>query len=70
MRILTALCLTISALMGETTIALAGKWRFQMDRADEGVAGAWFSRGLEDRIELPGILQDQGFGDDISPDTP
>lgn len=50
--------------------SLAGEWRFALDRADAGVKEAWFNRALPDRITLPGILQAQGYGDDIAPDTP
>src|SRR5262245_56542150 len=54
---------------GEST-DLAGQWRFAMDRGDVGVNEQWFARDLSDRIKLPGILQSQGFGDEISVDTP
>lgn len=52
------------------TQSLAGTWRFALDRADLGVQAQWFSRELTNRITLPGILQAQGYGDDISIDTP
>jgi hypothetical protein len=52
------------------TVSLAGQWRFQMDRDDVGVAAQWFNKDLTDQIKLPGILQGQGYGDDISVDTP
>ena len=50
-------------------ISLAGQWRFQLDREDAGVKERWFERSLEQRIQLPGALQNQGFGDDITVDT-
>jgi len=49
---------------------LSGQWRFAMDRADEGVAQAWYGRDLADRIAIPGILQAQGQGDEITAKTP
>ncbi|NGZ83833.1 discoidin domain-containing protein [Duganella aceris] len=49
---------------------LAGQWRFAIDRADEGIAKRWYDGALPDRIALPGILQAQGYGDDISAKTP
>jgi hypothetical protein len=49
---------------------LSGKWRFAIDRADEGIAKRWYTTALPDRIALPGILQAQGYGDDISAKTP
>jgi beta-galactosidase len=53
-----------------TPINLAGEWRFAMDRDDTGMKDSWFSTRLTDKIKLPGILQGQGYGDDISVDTP
>jgi len=50
--------------------SLAGTWRFALDRADAGVSEQWFNRDLSDRIKLPGILQAQGYGDEIRSDTP
>ncbi|WP_338760959.1 discoidin domain-containing protein [Massilia sp. METH4] len=49
---------------------LSGTWRFALDRNDEGVAARWYGTALPDRIALPGILNAQGFGDEISTRTP
>jgi len=54
----------------ESTQSLAGEWRFAIDRKDAGVKERWFSKDLSDRIALPGILQAQGYGDEITIDTP
>ena len=54
----------------EAKLSLVGEWQFEIDRADAGVNAAWFSRELKDRIQLPGVLQSQGFGDEISEETP
>ncbi|MGA2230207.1 MAG: sugar-binding domain-containing protein [Tepidisphaeraceae bacterium] len=51
-------------------VDLSGQWRFSMDTTDTGVKDTWFDHSLTDHINLPGILQAQGFGDDISVDTP
>jgi beta-galactosidase/beta-glucuronidase len=48
---------------------LAGQWRFALDRRDKGVAEQWFNRDLEQKIKLPGSLQERGFGDEVSVDT-
>jgi hypothetical protein len=37
-----------------TTLPLAGSWRFQLDAKGAGLAENWFSRELEDTVELPG----------------
>ena len=52
------------------TIPLAGEWRFALDRNDVGTNEQWFAKNLPDKIKLPGILQAQGYGDDISMNTP
>jgi len=51
--------------------SLAGSWRFALDRDDAGVKAGWFARPLDatTRIALPGILQAQGYGDDVTVDT-
>ncbi len=51
-------------------VSLAGDWRFKLDRDNVGDSEKWFTTDLTDKIKLPGILQAQGYGDDISTDTP
>ena len=51
-------------------VSLAGEWRFALDRGDAGVREQWFGKDLSDRIGLPGVLQSQGYGDEISTNTP
>ena len=55
----------------EGAISLAGNWRFVLDRTDEGSTSGWFRKSLATpaQISLPGILQTQGFGDEIKADT-
>jgi len=55
----------------EGALSLAGEWRFALDRTDTGVKETWFSRDLTatSTIRLPGILQTQGYGDDIAAET-
>jgi hypothetical protein len=50
-------------------ISLAGTWRFELDRADVGVTERWFGRTLPGQLQLPGSLQERGYGDDISTNT-
>ena len=51
--------------------SLAGEWLFSLDRDNVGVKEAWFSKDLPvtSHIALPGILQTQGYGDDITAET-
>ena len=44
------------------TIDLSGQWRFRLDPADAGETEKWFDQTLEEKIRLPGSLQEQGFG--------
>ncbi len=48
---------------------LSGEWSFELDPDDRGRADAWYSRRLRDTLRLPGSLQAQGFGEEISVDT-
>ncbi|MFO7167640.1 MAG: glycoside hydrolase family 2 TIM barrel-domain containing protein [Chloroflexota bacterium] len=48
---------------------LSGTWLFELDPGDVGVDERWFERRLAQRIELPGALQAQGYGDEITPET-
>src|ERR1019366_2915785 len=52
------------------TLPLAGEWRFAIDRTDAGTNENWFAKNLPDKITLPGILEAQGYGDEISTTTP
>jgi len=54
---------------GQENLSLAGIWRLQLDREDVGARTRWFEGRLEQQIRLPGALQNQGFGDDISVST-
>ena len=65
-----SLCLGSLSASAAKTISLAGQWRFALDRKDAGVNEKWFTKNLPDKIQLPGVLQAQGYGDDISTNTP
>src|SRR6266545_1620391 len=63
-------CLTLGSLRAAEVTKLDGTWRFALDRADVGVRQQWFYRDLPERIKLPGVLQAQDYGDEISTQTP
>ena len=48
---------------------LSGIWRFQEDPQGHGIGDKWFHYTLKDQINIPGIMQAQGYGDDITHDT-
>ena len=50
-------------------IDLSGCWAFKLDPNGKGVSGRWFDKPLAHSIELPGSLQEQGYGDKPSADT-
>jgi hypothetical protein len=62
-------CIAASHLRAADSISLAGQWRFALDRSNIGTNENWFEKDLPDKIQLPGILQAQGYGDDISTNT-
>ena len=49
---------------------VSGTWAFQLDPRDTGIAEQWYNRTLVQQIKLPGSLQAQGYGEDISIMTP
>lgn len=49
--------------------SLAGEWQIMLDPEDVGIKENWQSEKFEDKINLPGSLQEKGFGDKVSTDT-
>ncbi len=69
--LLVFLCLaTEPSLRADEINSLAGEWRFAIDPNDAGLKENWFSKNLTNKIQLPGILEAQGYGDEISIHTP
>jgi len=66
---LTVLLLCLTATAWSETMDLSGSWAFQLDPNDVGISQYWYAEGLSERIRLPGALQNQGFGNDITVDT-
>ena len=70
--VLTVLIFTgrlAQALPADSTVPLDGRWRFQIDRADAGVAENWPTKKLSGHIHLPGSLPERGIGDDVTTNT-
>jgi len=66
---LLVLLLSLTTAVWGETLDLSGSWRFQLDPNDIGVDENWYAEGLSEEIRLPGALQNQGFGNDITIDT-
>jgi hypothetical protein len=54
---------------GVETRSLSGEWRFALDPDDRGVNRAWWRQDLAGTIRLPGSLQEQGFGHEVTAET-
>src|SRR5690242_4565157 len=52
------------------SVSVEGDWRFALDASDVGISAQWFNSNLVDHIRLPGALQSQGYGNEISITTP
>ncbi|HEY8455844.1 MAG TPA: sugar-binding domain-containing protein [Actinopolymorphaceae bacterium] len=48
---------------------LSGRWRFRLDPDGIGRAAGWWRETLPDPIELPGSLQAQGYGEEVTAET-
>ena len=69
--LLVCLCAALApSIAAFEKISLEGSWHFALDRADKGVQDNWFDQSLKDKINLPGVLQSQNYGDEISTSTP
>jgi len=66
-----SLCILTGSLVVGNDLDLSGVWSIQLDPQDKGINEAWASRDLlgSRRMILPGSLQAQGFGDDVSVNT-
>ena len=68
---LCLLCLLLAPSVAHAyPTALDGYWRFELDPTDAGLQQQWFNRQLRSYIRLPGILQSQNLGNEISTETP
>ncbi len=49
---------------------LSGPWRFRLDPENRGLDTGWFNEALEGSVRLPGSLNENGIGNEVTPDTP
>lgn len=59
--ILFALCCMLN--VQAQTISLEGEWRYRLDAQDKGIKEQWFNQSFENKLRLPGTLDDAGVGD-------
>lgn len=51
------------------SIDLSGQWSFQIDSLDKGVDEQWFSKKLDDVVQLPGSMLTNGKGNEVKADS-
>ncbi len=51
------------------SLNLAGEWRYELDRQDEGISDKWFDKTFSQTLKLPGCLSEQGIGDEVGLST-
>lgn len=66
---LISLVFFLSCKETSSELSLAGEWQFALDPADAGIGQEWQNKDLGDVVRLPGSLQEQGKGEDVSLDT-
>jgi hypothetical protein len=51
-----------SAMADETTLSLAGTWKFRLDANDVGIAEKWYALEFDDTVQLPGTTDENHKG--------
>jgi len=64
-----AVCFGATMVLAEEPLSVSGKWGFQLDPENAGVAAGWFNTRLPDSIQLPGSLPEQSIGAPVTPET-
>lgn len=70
LKVLSFLLLLTACHQAGDKQSLQGQWRFALDPNDRGLTEQWYTQSLGDTIHLPGSLQERGYGNDISIETP
>jgi len=52
-----------------STLDLSGEWAFKKDSLDLGIEEEWFNRGFSESVVLPGSMNTNGKGNEISLET-
>ncbi len=50
-------------------ISLGGQWTIRLDSSDVGLKDQWYNQNFTQTLQLPGSLQEQGYGNDIDSST-
>lgn len=68
--LLLTLLLVLAGYSAAQQISLSGQWQFKLDPKDVGIGEKWFNTAFNEQINLPGSLQEQGYGYDVAVNTP
>ena len=63
------ICAFFCSCAHQQQINLAGKWAFALDPNDVGITEQWYNQLLTESVNLPGSLQEQGYGNDVDTET-
>ena len=63
------LMILVSCRQDVNRLSLAGEWNFALDPQDVGLQEKWQEKILDETVQLPGSLQEQGKGEDVSVTT-
>ncbi|MEI6050072.1 MAG: sugar-binding domain-containing protein [Bacteroidota bacterium] len=47
-------------------LSLSGEWEFKIDSLDQGIENKWYESSLDETVNLPGSMAENGKGDDVS----
>lgn len=67
--LLMGLLTLFSCQPNRSELSLAGEWNFALDLENVGIEQEWQKRELQDKLRLPGSLQEQGKGQDVGVET-
>lgn len=67
--LLVFVAVPLTRLSAQDTISVAGTWGFRLDPKDTGRSARWYDSVLRASIRLPGSLQEQGYGNEVTQDT-
>ncbi len=63
-------CFSSVSMAQTRTIDLSGEWKFKLDPSNIGIKKMWYNQDFESNITLPGALQNQGYGNNVTAKTP
>lgn len=58
------------ALFGQNTFSLSGEWKFKIDSTSIGETQKWYNTDFSETVQLPGSMNLNGKGNDVSVNTP